>query len=84
MADGENEIPFERVYQALDLMVQAGWISAYVKNAEKTAIRWTDQGKQVMKGVFIACEELGVENLDQELWWAVAFIANMKFGTLPP
>jgi DNA-binding PadR family transcriptional regulator len=73
------EIPTERIYEALDLMVQAGWISEYARDAKHTAIQWTEHGKQAILAVFAAYQDLGPEKLNQELWMAVAFIANLRF-----
>ena len=69
----------ERVYEALDLMVEAGWVSEYARDAKHTAIQWTEDGKKIIGAVYMAVQELGPEKLNFELWWAVAFIAHMRF-----
>ena len=76
----EPEIPKERLYEALDLMVEAGWITKYVRDPENMTVHWTEPGKQAMAGIFMSLQELGPEKLNQELWWAVAFIAHLRFG----
>jgi hypothetical protein len=74
----EPEMPLERFYEALDLMVQAGWISKYARNANKTAIKWTDHGKQAIRAIYIAYEQLGPNKLNKDLWLSVAWIAKLR------
>jgi lipoprotein NlpI len=78
----DADIPFDRFYEALDLMVESGWISEYARDAKNTAINWTTRGNQAIRAVFDAYQDLGHDRLNQELWLAVAFVANMKFD--PP
>lgn len=78
MPDQPDPTP-EQIYEALDLMVQAGWISEYARDEKNTAVQWTEDGKRAMLAVFMAITELGPENLSPELWWAVGTHALVRF-----
>ena len=66
------------VYDALDLMVECGWVSEYARDANNTAIQWTDKGKQAIAAIYMATQDLGPK-LDKELWWTAAFLAMLRF-----
>ena len=74
-----EEVPMERVYEALDLMVEAKWISEYARDSKNTAIKWTEDGKKLIAAIYMAVQELGPEKLNFELWWAVALISHLRF-----
>jgi DNA-binding PadR family transcriptional regulator len=69
----------DSVYEALDRMAEAGWVSEYARDAKNTAVQWTDKGKQVAAAIYFATQDLG-PNLSKELWWNVAFVASLRFG----
>ena len=64
---------------ALDLMVKAKWIKRYGPSAKGFEVDWTDRGKLAMEAVGYVIENLGPENFNQQLWWAVGTLANMEF-----
>ncbi len=75
----ESKTPQEYISEALDLMVQAGWVRKHARNVKTgIAIDWTDSGKTAIETIALIIEELGPELLNKELWWAVGTIANMK------
>ena len=40
---------------------------------------WSDRGKLAMEALGYVIEDLGPENFNQQLWWAVGTLANMEF-----
>ena len=64
---------------ALDLMVKAGWIKEYGPTAKGFGVDWTDRGKLAMVALGYVIEDLGPENFNQQLCWAVGTLANMEF-----
>jgi hypothetical protein len=75
----ESKTPEEYVSNALDLMVKAGWVKQYGPSVKGFGVNWTDRGKLAMEALGYMIEDLGPENLNQQLWWAVGTLANMKF-----
>jgi hypothetical protein len=75
----ESKTPEDYVSDALDLMVKAGWVKPHVQSVEGLGVDWTDRGKLAMEALGYMIEDLGPENLNQQLWWAVGTLANMKF-----
>ena len=75
----ESKAPEEYVSDALDLMVKARWVKQYGQSAKGLRVDWTDRGKLAMDALGYVIEDLGSENLNQQLWWAVGTLANMKF-----
>jgi hypothetical protein len=73
----ESKTPEEYVSDALDLMVKAGWVKH--RSAKGLGVNWTDRGKLAMEALGYVIEDLGPENVNQQLWWAVGTLANMKF-----
>lgn len=54
----ESKTPEEYVADALDLMVEAGWVRAYARNpATGIAIDWTDKGKQEIQDIWDSMDE---------------------------
>ena len=75
----ESKTPEEYVSDALDLMVKAKWIKQYGPSAKGFEVDWTDRGKLAMEALGYVIEDLGPENFNQQLWWAVGTLANMEF-----
>jgi hypothetical protein len=75
----ESKTPEEYVSNALDLMVKARWVKQHGGSVKELGVDWTDRGKLAMEALGYMIEDLGPENLNQELWWAVGTLANMKF-----
>jgi hypothetical protein len=46
---------------------------------EGLGVDWTDRGKLAIEALGYVIEDLGPESLNQQLWWAVGTLANMKF-----
>jgi hypothetical protein len=65
----EFKTPEEYVSDALDLMIKAGWAKQHHQSVEGLA----------MEALGYMIEDLGPENLNQQTWWAVGTLANMKF-----
>jgi hypothetical protein len=83
----ELKTPEEYISDALDLMVKAGWVKAewvkqHARSDERLGVDWTDRGKLAMDALGYVIEDLGPENFNQQLWWAVGTLANLEF-TLP-
>ena len=78
----ESETPEEYISDALTLMVKAGWVKQQGQSAEEPGVDWTDRGKLAMEALGYMIEDLGPENLNQQLWWAVGTLANIKFTSL--
>jgi hypothetical protein len=62
-----------------DLMVKAGWGKQPSRSVKGFGVDWTDCGKLAMQALGHMIEDLGPENLNQQLWWAVGTLANMEF-----
>ncbi len=75
----ESKTPEEYLSDALDLMVKAKWIKQYGPSAKGFEVDWTDRGKLAMEALGYVIEDLGPENFNQQLWWAVGTLANMEF-----
>ena len=75
----ESKAPEEYVSDALDLMAKARWVKQYGQSAKGLRVDWTDRGKLAMDALGYVIEDLGPESLNQQLWWAVGTLANMKF-----
>src|SRR5215471_15219521 len=75
----ESKRPEEYVSDALDLMVKANWVKQHGQSVERLGVDWTDRGKLAMEALGYMIDDLGPENLNQQLWWAVGTLANMKF-----
>jgi hypothetical protein len=75
----ESKTPEEYVSDALHLMVKAGWVKRHGRTAKGLGVDWTDRGKLAIEALGYAIEDLGPENLNQQLWWAVGTLANMRF-----
>jgi hypothetical protein len=75
----ESKTPEEYVSDALELMIRAGWVKQPGQSVERFGVVWTDRGKLAMEALGYMIEELGPENLNQHVWWAVGTLANMKF-----
>jgi hypothetical protein len=75
----ECKTPEEYVSDALDLMVKAGWVKQHGRRAKGLRVDWTDRGKLAIEALGYVIEDLGPESLNQQLWWAVGMLANMKF-----
>jgi len=71
----ESKAPEEDVSHALDLMVKAGWVKQFGQSASGLRVDWTDRGKLAMDALGYMIEDLGPENLNQQLWWAVGTFA---------
>jgi len=74
----ESKTPEEYVSEALDLMVKAGWVKQ-LGRSRGTRVDWTDRGKLAIEALGYVIEDLGPESLNQQLWWAVGTLANVKF-----
>jgi hypothetical protein len=73
----EGQEALKCMEQALDLMVQAGWIQQIVrKPGTGTSVVWTDLGKDAIAALQISLNELGPD-LNRDLWWAIGTIATM-------
>jgi hypothetical protein len=75
----ESKTPEEYVSDALDLMVKARWVKQHGRSAKGLGVEWTDRGKLAIEALGYVIEDLGPENLNPQIWWAVGTIANMKF-----
>jgi len=75
----ESKRPEEYLSAALDLMVKAEWAKHYSQSVEGFEVDWTDRGKLAMEALGYMIDDLGPEHLNQQLWWAVGTLANMKF-----
>jgi len=75
----ESKTPEEYVSDALDLMVKAGWVKRHGRSAEGLRVDWTDRGKLAIEALGYVIEDLGPESLNQQLWWGVGTLANMRF-----
>jgi len=42
-------------------------------------VDWTDRGKLAMEALGYVIADLGPENFNQQLWWAVGTLANVEF-----
>ena len=62
-----------------DLMVKAEWVKQHGQSAKGLRVDWTDRGKLAMDALGYVIEDLGPENFNQQLWWAVGTLANMEF-----
>ena len=77
----ESKTPEEYISDALDLMVKARWVKPHGQGVEGLGTDLTDRGKLAMEALGYMIEDLGPENLNQQLWWAVGTLANMKFAS---
>ncbi len=78
----ESKTPEEYISDALDLMVQAGWVKQHGRNEKgDIAVDWTEPGQKAIETVWLIISELGPENLNKELWGAAGTIANMRFNS---
>ena len=75
----ESKTPEEYISDALDLMVKAGWVKQQARSDERLGVDWTDRGKLAMEALGYVIQDLGPENFNQQLWWAVGTLANMEF-----
>jgi hypothetical protein len=75
----ESKTPEEYISDALDLMVKAGWVKQHARSDERLGVDWTHRGKLAMEALGYVIEDLGPENFNQQLWWAVGTLANMEF-----
>ena len=75
----ESKTPEEYVSDALDLMVKAGRVKQPSRSVKGFGVDWTDRGKLAVEALGYMIEDLGPENLNQQTWWAVGTLANMKF-----
>jgi hypothetical protein len=75
----ESRTPEEYLSDALDLMVKAKWVKQPGPSAKGFGLDWTDRGKLAMEALGYMIEDLGPENFDQQLWWAVGTLANIEF-----
>jgi hypothetical protein len=75
----ESKTPEEYISDALDLMVKAGWAKQQARSDERLGVDWTDRGKLAMEALGYVIQDLGPENFNQQLWWAVGTLANMEF-----
>jgi hypothetical protein len=75
----ESKTPEEYLSDALDLMVKAKWLKQYGTSAKGFRVDWTDRGKLAMEALGYVIQDLGPENFNQQLWWAVGTLANMEF-----
>jgi hypothetical protein len=75
----ESKTPEEYVSDALDLMVKAGWVKQPGQSVKGLEVAWTDRGKLAMEALGYVIQDLGPENFNQQLWWAVGTLANMEF-----
>ena len=75
----EPKTPEEYVSDVIDLMVKAGWVIQPSRSVKGFGVDWTDRGKLAMEALGYMIEDLGPEKLNQQLWWAVGTLANMKF-----
>jgi hypothetical protein len=85
----ESKTPEEYVSDALELMIRAGWVKQPGQSVEGLGVDWTDRGKLAMEALGYMIQDLGPENFNQQLWWAIATLANMEFtsqkrANLPP
>jgi len=78
----ESKTPEDYISDALALMVKAGWVTEHGQSVEEAGVYWTDRGKLAMEALGYMIEDLGPENLNQQLWWAVGTLANIKFTSL--
>src|SRR5262252_9334936 len=67
----ESKTPEEYLSDALDLMVKAKWVKQYGPRAKGFGVDWTDRGKLAVEALGYVIADLGPENFDQQLWWAV-------------
>ena len=79
----ESKTPEEYISHALNLMVIARWVKPHGQGVERLGAEWTDRGKLAMEALGYMIEDLGPENLNQQLWWAVGTLANMRFASPP-
>jgi hypothetical protein len=75
----ESKTPEEYISDALDLMVKARWVKQQSRSDERLGVDWTDRGKLAMEALGYVIQDLGPENFNQQLWWAVGTLANMEF-----
>src|SRR5262245_9011726 len=75
----ESKTPEEYLSDALDLMVKAKWVKQYGPSAKGFGVDWTDRGKLAMEALGYVIADLGPENFNQQLWWAVGTLANITF-----
>ena len=75
----ESKTPEEYLSDALDLMVKAKWVKQHGPSAKGFGVDWSDRGKLAMEALGYVIEDLGPENFNQQLWWAVGTLANMEF-----
>ena len=77
----KSKAPEEYISNALDLMVKAGWVKRHGISAQGHGVDWTDRGKLAIEALGYVIEDLGPESLNQQLWWAVGTLANMRFAS---
>ena len=75
----ESKTPEECISDALELMVKAGWVKQQARSDKRLGVDWTDRGKLAMEALGYMIEDLGPENFNQQLWWAVGTLANIEF-----
>ena len=75
----ESKTPEEYLSDALDLMIKAKWVKQPDPSTKGFGVDWTDRGKLAIEALGYVIEDLGPESLNQQLWWAVGTLANMKF-----
>jgi hypothetical protein len=63
----ESKTPEEYVSDALDLMVNAGWVKQHGRSANGLGVDWTDRGNLAMEAFGYVIEDLGPENVNQQL-----------------
>jgi len=74
-----EKTPEEYVSDAIDLMIKVGWVKQRSRSIKEFGVDWTDRGNLAMEALGYMIEDLGPENLNQQLWWAVGTLANIKF-----
>jgi hypothetical protein len=52
-------------------MAKAGWVKQHGRSDKGIAVDWTDDGKNAIEAVWFIISELGPQNLNPQLWWAV-------------
>ncbi len=72
----ESKSPEDYVADALDLMVNAGWVREYARNVKTgIAVDWTDNGKEQIELLWNAFDQLGTDDLTPEILSAIRTLA---------
>ena len=83
--EDESKVPYDNIAKALDIMMAAGWVRGHARNLKTgMAIDYTERGAEALNELWSLYSELrSVDDMNRDIWWAVAFLGDLKFGQPP-